>query len=469
MKKLEELWYEGGTLGPTLSSGLLEFQSNALKLVDLRNNGISRLAPGAIAGLRPDTTVHLNENKITVLSEGSFRPMLDILSMGDGVLDLSGNPILCDCEMSWLVLGRKFLKYVSGKCHNGTEFKDLDSGFFHACPRECPYHCINSLWLSLCTPGTVILSHVDDCRSGELCCQPHLPKTTTMTSSSIPDVFVCGRKNYQVTLSKGGKPSQIGEWPWETAIYDVHAQDIVCGGALIREEWVLTAAHCVTIHGTDRPRKQEDLLVYLGKHHRAHVKDDEYVQIRQVSHIFHHKDYSIQNYDSDIALLKLTKPSVLTERVQLICLPTKFDVSDENLQDGMQGWVAGWGYNGSNLLTAVLTEVQLPVISNRLCRRDTTHFTGDFSATRTLTSNMFCAGHSRNTSIEDYRTVCPGDSGSPMVFLSIASQDSYWTVEGIVSHFFQKETCSLRRPGQYGVFTRVNRFTRWIDEVLEGF
>ncbi|CAG0907072.1 unnamed protein product, partial [Darwinula stevensoni] len=91
-------------------------------------------------------------------------------------------------------------------------------------------------------------------------------------------------------------------------------------------------------------------------------------------------------------------PSVLTERVQLICLPTKFEISDENLQDGVQGWVAGWGYDGSDLLTAVLTEVQLPVISNRLCRRDTTLFTRDSSTTRTLTSNMFCAGHSRSTS-----------------------------------------------------------------------
>ncbi|CAG0898095.1 unnamed protein product [Darwinula stevensoni] len=436
MKKLEKLQGYGANLSPTLSSGFLEFQSSALKLVDLRNNSIFRLEPGAIAGLTPETTVHLNENKISVVSEGSFRPILDILSMGNGILDLRDNPIQCDCEMSWLVHGQKYLRSVSGKCHNGTEFKDLDSGSLNPCPRECPYQCINSAWLSLCTSETVSHSHVHNCRPGELCCQPFIPKATTITSSSVPDfLIVCGRKNYQVTLSKGGKPSQIGKWPWQAAIYDVKKQDVVCGGALIQEQWVLTAAHCVTIQGTDRPRAQKDIMVYLGKHHRANMEDDDYVQIRQV---------------------------------------------------------AGWGYDGSDLLTAVLTEVQLPVISNRLCRRDTALFTGGFSTTRTLTSNMFCAGHSRSTSPQvilqyyitfvkderdienddvryhsDYRTVCPGDSGSPIVFLSNASQDSYWTVEGIVSHFFQKETCSLRRPGQYGVFTRVNRFTRWIEEVFE--
>ncbi|CAG0890745.1 unnamed protein product [Darwinula stevensoni] len=285
--------------------------------------------------MRPDTTIYLNENNITALSEESFRPMLDILSMGDGVLDLSDNLIQCDCEISWLMLGRKYLRNLSGKCNNGTELKDFDSSSLNACPRECPYQCINNLWISLCTPGTVTLSHVDNCRSGELCCQLNIPKTTTMTSSSVPDIlFVCGRKNYQVTLSKGGKPSQIGEWSWQVAIYDVQEQDIVCGGALIQEQWVLTAAHCVSIQGTDRPRTKKDLLVYLGKQHRANVEDDEYVQIRQV---------------------------------------------------------AGWGFDGSDLPTPVLTDVQLPVISNSLCRRDTAYFTGDITATRTLTSNMFCA------------------------------------------------------------------------------
>ncbi|CAG0879251.1 unnamed protein product [Darwinula stevensoni] len=468
MTKLEEFWCQGGTLGPTLSSGFLEFHSKALKLVVLQNNGISRVEPGAIKGLRHDTKVLLDENKIDVLSEESFRPMLAILSIGDGVLDLSGNPIPCDCEMS-TEHERAFNDAVQRPF---TVLPCLNS--LHLSPRKLRTVALtgmvtqNGSWSSLCEPGTVTLSHVGDCRSGELCCQPNVQNTTTMTSA-LNTFFVCGRKNYRTTSSNGGKPSEIEEWPWQAAIYDVKAQDFVCGGALIQEQWVLTAAHCVRPGIPFLSDPKTDFVVHLGKHHRADTEDDEYVQIRQVSHIFQHKDYSKENYDSDIALLKLAKPSVLTERVQLICLPTKYDVSDENLQDGMLGWVAGWGNDGSDLQTAVLTEVQLPVISNRLCRRDTTNFTGDFTATRTLTSNMFCAGHSTNTSLEDYRTVCPGDSGSPMVFLSNASHDSYWTVEGIVSHFFQKETCNLRRPGQYGVFTRVNRFTRWINEVLPDF
>ncbi|CAG0884970.1 unnamed protein product [Darwinula stevensoni] len=66
----------------------------------------------------------------------------------------------------------------------------------------------------------------------------------------------------------------------------------------------------------------------------------------------------------------------------------------------------------------------------------------------------------------EYQTVCRGDSGSPMVFPSHSSQESRWSVEGIVSHFFSKEECSTRHPGQYSVFTRVNRFVSWIEETI---
>ncbi|CAG0893956.1 unnamed protein product [Darwinula stevensoni] len=266
----------------------------------------------------------------------------------------------------------------------------------------------------------------------------------------------CGRTVLQKQLSSGGKPSFAGEWPWQAALYDVKEGDVVCGGALIREEWVLTAAHCVVIGGSERPRNRTDFFIYLGKHNRSNGMDDEFVQKRQVSGIFLHHEFNARNYDSDIALLKLTEPVELTPRVQLICLPKKD--SDFNMDDGKIGWVAGWGLDESNLQVDVLTKSQMPVISNKECRRDTIHIEGKPLIANTLNSNMFCAGHSKDTPLEEYASVCPGDSGSPIVFPFESSKASYWTAEGIVSHFFNKASCSMRRPGQYGVFTKVNRF-----------
>ncbi|CAG0884899.1 unnamed protein product [Darwinula stevensoni] len=125
------------------------------------------------------------------------------------------------------------------------------------------------------------------------------------------------------------------------------------------------------------------------------------VALLSVSKIILHGDFNLFNYDSDIALLKLTEPVQLTNRVQLICLPShQFQLSDANLKNGNLGWVAGWGSNANNSVSDELTEINIPVVLNRKCHLETTDFTGDNRTSITLTTNVFCAGHDRNTSIQ---------------------------------------------------------------------
>ena len=104
-------------------------------------------------------------------------------------------------------------------------------------------------------------------------------------------------------LSAGGKPSDLGEWPWQAAVYDAAKEDIVCGGALIGRQWVLTAAHCVAIEGTSRTRNPEDLTIYLGKHFRSNSKNDELVQQKQVLCII---NYSIVRDSASFAAILYT-------------------------------------------------------------------------------------------------------------------------------------------------------------------
>ncbi|CAG0904234.1 unnamed protein product [Darwinula stevensoni] len=183
--------------------------------------------------------------------------------------------------------------------------------------------------------------------------------------------------------------------------------------------------------------------------------------------------------ESDIALIKLKDSANLTERVQLICLPSNENLSDEIL-DGAQdkygrpdrGWVAGWGRDASDEATDVLTEVQLEVIPKPECRMEI-NIRADKHPT-SITTKTFCAGKRYNASLflhensKEHKSVFPGDSGSPMVFASHSLLKSQWVVEGIVNHIYTKSgrDCSNYEPGEYGVFSRVNKFVDWIEESM---
>ncbi|CAG0899762.1 unnamed protein product [Darwinula stevensoni] len=84
--KLEKFFCSGCNLGPTLLMGQMEFCSKTLKVVSLWENNISRLEPGALTGVNGETTVYLSRNNITLLEENAFRPILENMSLGDGLL-----------------------------------------------------------------------------------------------------------------------------------------------------------------------------------------------------------------------------------------------------------------------------------------------------------------------------------------------------------------------------------------------
>ncbi|CAG0903699.1 unnamed protein product [Darwinula stevensoni] len=135
-------------------------------------------------GLRADTAVYLNSNKITSLSEGIFRPMLEILTRGDGFLSVKYNPIRCDCELKWLADRPELLREVRGTCENGTNLRDLRPGSFERC-RRCPHECVSARQESLCKPGTV---DAGNCHFGKTCCRLENPETATVASMS-PSLF----------------------------------------------------------------------------------------------------------------------------------------------------------------------------------------------------------------------------------------------------------------------------------------
>ncbi|CAG0891151.1 unnamed protein product [Darwinula stevensoni] len=133
LPNLQRFWCISCQLGQTILNGTLGFHSPALDLVSLEQSTISSLESHSITGFTADARIRLSKNQISELTEESFRPMLEVLSSGDGNIDLAENPVECRCSMAWIVLNPDFLGSVKGQCTNGTDFQDLDPEVFQDC------------------------------------------------------------------------------------------------------------------------------------------------------------------------------------------------------------------------------------------------------------------------------------------------------------------------------------------------
>lgn len=99
-------------------------------------------------------------------------------------------------------------------------------------------------------------------------------------------IAVCGKsEGARAPVIRNGQVTRLGEWPWQVSV--AHRQEDgqfygVCGGTVISENWVVTAAHCVTNRSTANIMPLANLKLYLGKYYRDINQDDAEVQVSLV-------------------------------------------------------------------------------------------------------------------------------------------------------------------------------------------
>ncbi|XP_069141484.1 clotting factor C-like [Argopecten irradians] len=267
---------------------------------------------------------------------------------------------------------------------------------------------------------------------------------------------ICGESaTARLPLVYNGTVSDIGQWPWQAAM-SRHLQDnywyITCGGSLVSESLVVTAAHCVTHYGTDIPISIDDIAIYLGKHYRSDVLNSTFVQKRKVTSIEIHPHYTPSSYDLDIAVLLLESPVTLTPYVRPVCLPDQL-VGERLLLPGREGVVTGWGVTENSRNSEELRMAKVQTTTNTDCMNKY----AQVGYPQTITENMFCAGQEDGSS-----DACEGDSGGPLVFPATGA-DRKWYLEGVVS-WGSPLGCGIEL--QYGVYTKVRNCLDWLANFI---
>ncbi|XP_074184199.1 mast cell protease 1A isoform X3 [Rhinolophus sinicus] len=223
----------------------------------------------------------------------------------------------------------------------------------------------------------------------------------------------------------GGQEAKPHSRPYMAYLKITSSKNKYCGGFLVREDFVLTAAHCLG----------SSITVILGAHN---IKVNESTQqVIPVKTTIPHPKYNNTTHANDIMLLKLEDKAKLNDAVRTIGLPGRRD----KVKPGMVCSVAGWGRLGVNTRgPAKLHEVELKIQRDIECVSRFKYYNNAF---------QICVGDP--TKIQ---SSFKGDSGGPFVCGGKA--------QGIVS--FGKNTGKPPR-----VYARIKYFLPWIKRTMKRF
>ncbi|XP_067654173.1 chymotrypsin A-like [Haliotis asinina] len=323
-------------------------------------------------------------------------------------------------ERSWMDCENIYKGYCvnyTESCRSGDHLSFSHCGFLKLCCYPESYH-----------PDTGSGSHNTGTNQQTSNNQPSLP---TNSSGSTIESRTCGitlvGHNHRIV---GGGQAEPHEYPWQVSLR--YKGQHLCGGTLIDDQWVLTAAHCF------QQTYGNYWTVGIGLHDIYNVH---YSQVVDAARVFTHAGYSSSTNSNDVAIVKLAKRVDIQHKdTRTACLPDR----DETFE-GMVCTVTGWGaaYSEGHI-QRYLQEVDVPIINNKLCA----YYMGSH-----IHDSNICAGYSQGG-----KDACQGDSGGPLVCL----KGGVWKIVGVVSWGIG---CGERNAP--GVYTRVSSFIDWIDDIMK--
>ncbi|ELV12173.1 Transmembrane protease serine 11A, partial [Tupaia chinensis] len=238
----------------------------------------------------------------------------------------------------------------------------------------------------------------------------------------------CGKRVVPLIVNRimSGVIAAKAAWPWQASLQrdNVHQ----CGGTLISNTWLVTAAHCFKKSANPR-----EWTVSFGN------KINPPLMKRNIKRIIVHEKYHSPAREYDIAVVQFSPRVTFSDDIRRICLPE----ASASFQSNATVYITGFGalfYGGESQND--LREARLKMISNEVCKQPQVYGND-------IKFGMFCAGY-----LEGIYDACRGDSGGPLVAKDLKDT---WYLIGIVSW---GDNCGQRNKP--GVYTDVIYYRNWI-------
>ncbi|XP_060651568.1 chymotrypsin-2-like, partial [Drosophila nasuta] len=227
-------------------------------------------------------------------------------------------------------------------------------------------------------------------------------------------------------------PKQFPYQVFFRSLEDNHSKG-TCGGVIISNRIVLTAAHCI-------PKNINAVQIYFGTVDRSNeLEVGQQRLIVKAKNVVVHPEFDYNQLINDIALIRLPADLLFDEYIQ----PVKLPDADE-LYENESAVVSGWGqttFNGPQ--SNHLQYYNVTVFSNEKCKNLM------ITLSMIFPTSFICLKPSQSTP-------CHGDSGG---LLAIRNEDESHTLLGLTS--FGNPGCPTNSPS---VYTRVSSFLKWIKQ-----
>ena len=246
----------------------------------------------------------------------------------------------------------------------------------------------------------------------------------------------------------GGVDVDIEDYPWQVSLTSNPNGGGFCGGSIIANSWVLTAAHCVN------GENPSNLYIRCGSSNSFALGGSSY----SVNQIIIHPSYNNPvSMAYDFALIEINEEFSFNETVASIELINELEITAGAQTAGARSTITGWGTTSSGgSLASVLQMTETIIVSNAVAcgsSVDENGNSGDYPCS-SLNPSMICAGDL----IDGGEDACQGDSGGPLCVRSPI--DNRWLLIGVTSWGYG--CANVNYPG---IWSRVSSVLDWIDSI----